>query len=308
MANTAAESPFLIHPSYFLREGLRWANVDEERQAKRSKSTNIRVFKSFYGKHPLHLARVWRDLQVFGVMGVEEAKTKESFAGFMLANNFLRLYEVDDVRNARFDINHLDLLQLTWEFVGKIASLKKDKIKCPTVWPVKLGASVDGTQVRTNEPRDKDMRRNPKNFAYKYNFAGLNYQIVLSLFTNECWYVNSGDPGSVHDITAIRREFVDMVPDGCRVIADSGFTGKSDKEKRIFSVRNNLDSDEVADFKKRAKSRQETFNKRMKDYDVLKKSFRHGIKRHCLCFDAVAVLVQYAIEDTSSVGEPLDTL
>ena len=50
---------------------------------------------------------------MFGIMSVEEAKMKESFAGFMLANNFLRLYEVDDVCNARFDINHLDLSQLS---------------------------------------------------------------------------------------------------------------------------------------------------------------------------------------------------
>ena len=269
---------------------------------------NVEVFKSFFGKHPLHLARVWRDLQIYGHLPVEEARTKQSFQGFMLANCFLKLYEKANVRNARFDINHVDLKEQTWLFVDRIAALKDVKIKCPKVWPAKMGASVDGTQVRTNEPRDPDMRRNPKNYAYKYNFAGLNYQIVLSIWTNEVWYINLGDSGSTHDMTAIRREFIDMVPKGCRVIADSGYTGKREKEKQIFAVNNNLDCEEVKAFKAAVKSRQEHFNKRLKDYDCMTKRFIHGVEKHQRCFTACCVLIQYAIEDTSINGEPLNQI
>lgn len=172
----------------------------------------------------------------------------------MLAQNFLKLCETNDVRNARHNVNVLDLSDSTWEFVEKLHQLKKKKIKCPASWLVRIGASVDGTQVHTNEPRDMEVRRNPKNFAFKHNFAGLNCQIVLSTFTNECWHANSGDPGSAHDMTAIRAEFLAVVPEGCRVIGDSGHTGKTEEEKKIFSVRNNLDCDEVKELKKVAKS------------------------------------------------------
>lgn len=298
----------LVAPDYILKEGLTLCNIDLEKQQGRCVTTNVRVFKAHFGKHPLHLARLWRDLQIFGLMTVDEAHSKSSFVGFMLANNFLRLYEPADVRNARFDINYDALCALTWAFVDKIANMKVHKIKCPTVWPAKLGASCDGTQMRTNEPRDPNMRRNPKNYAYKHNFAGLNYQIVLSIWTNHCWYACAGDPGSTHDMTAIRKEFVAMVPDGCRVIADVAYSGKTEKEKSIFSVNNSLDDPAVKAIKEAAKARQEQFNKRMKIYDCLTKRFIHGIEKHKICFAACLVLTQYSIEDTSPHGEPLNTL
>ena len=305
----AATAPHLIHPDYILREGLKFAKVDEARQQKRCTERNVSVFKAHYGKHPLHLARVWRDLQVYGILTVDEAKDRSNFVGFLMANCFLKLYEGADVRGPRFGLFHKEELgRLTWKFVDGIAALKEHKVKCPTVWPAKLGASIDGTQIRTNEPRDPDMRRNPKNYAYKHNFAGLNYQIALALWTSECWYATVGHSGNTHDMTAVREEFIDMVPDGCRVIADKAYTGKYAKEKKIFAVYNSLDDDEVFRFKAAAKARQEHFNKRLKDYGCLNKQFIHGVKKHSTCFTAVLVLVQYAITDTSPHGEPLNTL
>ncbi|CAB9522013.1 unknown protein [Seminavis robusta] len=297
--------PYILKPSYILRAGLKACHVDDVIQDRRCQATNVRVFKAHFGRHPLHLAQVWRDLQLFGIMTVEEAKEKKSFRGFMLANNFLRLYESEDVRNARFGGNYDYNRALAWDFVGRIASLKVHRIRCPTTWPVRLGASADGTQLRTNEPRDEEMRRNPKNYAYKYNFAGLNYLIVLSLWTNHIWFASGGDPGSTHDMTITRQEFVDMVPDGCRVIADDAFTGKTEREKSIFAVSNNLDAPAVKEFKGRAKARQETINKRLKDYESMSKPFIYGIEKAKLCFAAVITLIQYSIEDTSKFGEPL---
>ena len=146
-------------------------HVSEEIQARRTAARNVRVFKSHFGKHPLHLSRVWRDLQIYKLMPVEEAMNRKSFEHFLIANNFLRCYEVDDVRNARFGINLDEMEERTWAFVDKICGLKQFKIKCPAQWPVKLFASADGTQVPTNEPRDPNVRRNPKNYSYKYNIA-----------------------------------------------------------------------------------------------------------------------------------------
>lgn len=300
--------PLVIHPNAILREGLKFCNFDLERQHSLTDKARVRLFKSHYGRHPLHLSRVYRDLQVAGELRREDAKDKSTFHAFLLANNFLRCYEEGDLRFSRFEIPIRDTADMTWDMIGRIGCLKSWKIKCPTVWPAKLGASVDGTHVATNEPRDPDMRRNPKNYSYKHNFAGLNYQIVLSLWTNEVFYASSGDPAKTHDMAAIRKEFIDMVPEGCRVIADSGFTGKSELEKMIFAISNNLDSDEVKKFKGKAKARQEQFNSRMKAYKCLKTKFRHGVKKHSICFAACLVLVQYAIEDESNVGEPLITL
>lgn len=136
----------------------------------------------------------------------------------------------------------------------------------------------------------------------------MNHQIVIATWANRVPCADSGDPASVHDITVTRDEFIGMVPAGCRVVGDDGFTGKGDHEKSTFSARNNLDDVAAAEFKSRAKSRHESFNSRMKSHEILCKRFKHGVKNHCKCFAAVLVLVQCVIKDTSDAGEPLDML
>ena len=87
--------------------------------------------------------------------------------------------------------------------------------------------------IGTNEPRDPDMRRNPTNFSYKNNYPGLNYQIALFIWKNQIAYCDSGNPASTHDITAIRAEFIGLCPANARVIADTGYVGKEENEKRL---------------------------------------------------------------------------
>ena len=64
---------------------------------------------------------------------------------------------------------------------------------------------------------------------------------------------------------------------------------------------------DVKEFFARAKSRQETFNTRLKFHNILGGRFRHGkgsnqkMEIHKTCFEAVCVLVQYDLEN----GHPL---
>ena len=302
---------FIIHPSDMLYQGLLLCGVNDAKQQRRSAKTNVRVFKAHFGKDPKHLCRVWRDLQLKGLLDIQDRGRKHSFLGFMAANNYLRCYESLDVMAGRFDLPNNLLGELRWIFIEKIAALKESKVKMPQPeeWElVKLLLSVDGTHARTNEPRDDDMRRNPKNYSYKNNFAGLNYQIALHMWKEQCVYVNAGDPGSTHDMTAMRAEFIGLVPEGGRVVADAGYTGKTEAEKKIFAVGNTFDTKEVKAFKKRARARQESFNKRLKDYKCLANRFTDGVDKHRICFAACVVLVQYAIEDESETGEPLMTI
>lgn len=159
--------PFLLHPNCILKEGLIRANIDEATQQRRSLATNVEHFKSFCGRHPQHLARAFGDFQIAAMMSEEEAATRESFDGFLLAtgNDFLKCCDSNNVRFARFpECNKNKLTMLTWQFVDCLELLKEWKITCPTVWPIRLGATADGTHSRTNEPRDPDVRCNPTNF------------------------------------------------------------------------------------------------------------------------------------------------
>ena len=303
---------YLINPDDMLCQGLIAVKEGLEKQATRCKESNIRIFKSFFGKHPKILARSFRDLQLYNMLDVDEmGGIALSFKGFLVGNNYLKCYQCLDVQCSLFSLPKNTCGAYRWIFIEKMAELKPYKIKMPTPeeWAaVRMRLSVDGTHARTNEPRDPDMRRNPKNFSYKHNFSGLNYQIAINIFTEQIAYANTGDPGSVHDMTAMREEFIDLCPVGARVIADSGYTGKSEREKRLFAVCNTFDTDAVKTLKKRARARQESVNKRLKDYHCFKVSFTDGVQKHRLCFAAAITLIQYSIEDTSPDGEPLLTI
>ena len=58
---------------------------------------------------------------------------------------------------------------------------------------------------------------------------------------------------------------------------------------------------ELRDVWNRVRARHETANKRLKQWGVLSQVFCHDLKKHSICFQAVAVLTQLLIEN----GEPL---
>ena len=303
----------LISPDDMLLYGLIAVKVDAATQGRRCQASNAVQFKAIFGRHPKHLARIWRDLQVRGLLDVQELGFDLSFRGFLLANNRLKTYSTLHVQGALFSMPKNLMGELRWSFIRKIAGLKQHKICLPTAEEfaeVKMCLSVDGTHEKTNEPRDDEMRRNPKNFSFKHNYSGLNYQVAIHLFEERICYANTGDPGSVHDMTAMRNEFIGLLPVGIgvRVVADAGYSGKSKAEKRIFAVSNPFDTRRVKELKNRGRSRQETVNERVKEYKAMKDTWTDGIAKHHEAFAACLVMVQYSIEDTSETGEPLLTV
>jgi len=159
-----------------------------------------------------------------------------------------------------------------------------------------------------NEPRDPNVRKNPINCAKKGNCAGRNHEIAIDLWSSRCIHAKMSDLGSVHDLTAMRQERINKIPIGKRVICDKGYISFKNNEHNKLAFPNPLDSAAVKEFKKNARARHETFNKRLKDYKCLKEKFIHGVEKEQACFDAVVVMVQHAIEDTGPHGEPLNQL
>lgn len=240
------------------------------------------------------------------LMTAEEAGKAKSFRCFMAALQFLKCYPEEDVRSALFDMDKNTLRDFSWHYVEMIASLKQFKIVWPNHWDETFIITVDGTHCPVNEPRDPNVRKNPKHFSHKFKLPGVNYEIALAIWDNKCVHAKTQDEASVNDLTAFRAELKGKIPAGKRVVADRAYISKDVAE--IVSVPNSLDSDEVKQFKSEARSRHETFNARLKAYNCLTHKFRHGVVKHQVCFFAVLVMVQYAIEDTGVDGEPLNTL
>jgi len=86
------------------------------------------------------------------------------------------------------------------------------------------------------------------------------------------------------------------IPEGKRILADSALKGS-----KKASVRMPGNSLATKQFKARAQARHETIFKRFKDFGILRQRFRHGFHQHKMVLDAVAVVVQYDMEN----GHPL---
>ena len=190
-----------------LRRGLRAINIADFKHNRRLEKTNVADFKAAFGKHPLHLCRVWRDLQSTNIAAARmeecEARSPDGLKGFLIANNFLKAATTNSIRAALFQgMDRTRCLVLKDIFVARMAALKEEKI----VWPAHFDeiyiASLDGTCTVSNEPRMPNVRKDPKNYCKKYNQAGRNHEIALDLWSSRCIHSKILDRGSgVHDIT-----------------------------------------------------------------------------------------------------------
>ena len=117
--------------------------------------------------------------------------------------------------------------------------------------------------------------------------------------TGHCVWINGPFKASKSDITIYREGLRQLIPAGKLVVADKAYRGEPD----TVSYPSELDDNEVAAIKRRIRAQQETFFSRMKAFQVLRQPFRHKpvMEKHEACFTAVAVLVQYGIEN----GSPL---
>ena len=88
------------------------------------------------------------------------------------------------------------------------------------------------------------------------------------------------------------------VPDGVKLVGDSGYTGQQDK----VTTTKDAHAPKTKKLFSRIKSMLETCNGRFKVFKIVREAFRHGggtedkLKKIKTSFSAVAVLVQYDIE------------
>ena len=77
-----------------LRMGLDIAHISRYKQRRLSKPTKHRKFKSHYGVHPLHAARVWRDLLTTTIPAARINETDKSIYAFFAALNLVKVFTI----------------------------------------------------------------------------------------------------------------------------------------------------------------------------------------------------------------------
>ena len=139
-----------------------------------------------------------------------------------------------------------------------------------------------------------------RNFcSHKCKASGLRCEVAVCILSGECMWINGPfEPGMHNDIEAFHSALIDESEEGERVEADDGHNGEAPRcVKTPNSVTQRFDTDLQQSLVRR---RQETINKRFKQFGVLKQIFRHDVRDHGKCFRSVAVVAQLSIQH----GEP----
>jgi hypothetical protein len=162
--------------------------------------------------------------------------------------------------------------------------------------------TVDGTMCPFHEVKTHPTKtRDPMYYSYKHGRAGLTYEVGMSIFEEKCVWINGPFPGGkTNDKGIFNSKLKSKIPEGKRVLGDSGYECKKD-EVNIITVKRVQDSPAVRKFKRRALSRHEKFNSRLKTFACLNTVFRHSFHMHKSSFEAVTVICQYQME----LGAPL---
>ena len=224
---------------------------------------------------------------------------------------FLRNYRTYEDMERAFGPCPNTIRKWVWFFLRKIAALKAEKIVWPEEWNDPKNPrlphfllSVDGTHTRCYERQTADYNRDPGYYSHKFRSAGYGWEIGMSLWEDRCISVRGPYPAARNDKTIFREYLMGKLQHlGKRGIADNGYSANDIKD--VLSLPNTHDAPQVLDLKRRARARHESFNRRLKAFNILEHTFRSNgpdkDDRQKVAFEAVAVIIQMQMEN----GQPL---
>ncbi|CAJ1934594.1 unnamed protein product [Cylindrotheca closterium] len=159
--------------------------------------------------------------------------------------------------------------------------------------------SVDGIHCWINEPSRPKWSQGPRYYSHKYNKAGLDYELGISLVDNRLLWIRGPFPAETNDITVLREEglLAELKQQKQSAICDKGYNG----EPNHVSTCNLHDNAGAKLFKSRALKGHENFNNLLKENNILDTRFRHNKTRFSDAFEARCVLAQYRIQGEISL-------
>jgi hypothetical protein len=273
----------------------------------------VEDFKAHYGSSPLVIAAIWHDLQDTSIKEAKlekEEKSVKGFKRFMIAHFFLWTYPKNvNLMKTQFKIckRHLEGKEL-WHWPRKIGALKGLKI----VWSPDLDShdteiiaiSVDGVNYSAWEKKHLTLNKDPAFYDHKDNSCGYKYEIGLRIYEPEIAWIlgpvrcGKGD-GSVFQEDGLKDKLASTP--GKMGIANGGYEMGEEKDMGFLCLPNTMDSRELKRFKSWAHCRHESLNGRLNNFKILQDKFQHGMKCHGIVFEAVAVIIQYQMDNGAPI-------
>ena len=308
-----------VSPRQALLFGLDYLGAQSTRW---SEATRAKEFHVHYGSSPLDVADIWFDL-VAGdnlpddlKLG-EKERTQKGFKRYMMAHFWLWVYP----KNSSLLASRFKCAERTcrgesiWVWVKRIAALKAKKILWENVADENhmeiFAVAVDGTDFKLNEWKHPTLPRDRTGCSHKFRHAAAKYEIAIAVQRAKVVHIAGPFKGGTNDLQmfrigglkqkleALNNQTVRGVRRVKLSLADRGYCDK--KEEHLFSWPNEFDSKALYNFKSRGRLRLETFNGRLKLFNSLSETFRHGFDKHQFVFEAVVVIVQYQMDNGSPV-------
>lgn len=150
--------------------------------------------------------------------------------------------------------------------------------------------SVDGTDFRAYNIGGKEY------YSHKFNGPALRYEVAVAIQSGDiCHIAGPFRAGEMPDIKIFRRCLkakLDRANRFCKekVEADDGYRG----EPYYISLPNELGGGGERQRKAKtvARQRQETINRKFKEWKILQSRYRHDVKFHKTVFRAIATITQ----------------
>ena len=155
--------------------------------------------------------------------------------------------------------------------------------------------TADGVDCSINEPRQIP---STSWYSQKFNGPGLTCELGIAINHNKLVWIHGPErSGNGNDLAIFTRPngLKSKIPVEKKVVTD-----RMHKDP-VCAIQNAQDTDEVKTFKQRARARHEIFNGHLKKFKVIGSKFRHAVKKHKECFEAVCVIAQHQLEN----GHPL---
>lgn len=279
---------------------MKYTPDEIERVCDRTKQNR---FSTHYGFPPATVAAVLNDNP--------QIDPKE----FFMTLYWWKSYQEEYLMESRWKWHPETIRKKLYNVCGELAKRKSDKIVFGNFDERQVFlASIDCVHFEWEE-----CRTSPGShwYSHKHNGPGVSYEVCVDTIKNRIVWTNGPFPAATHDITIFRggrkkdgeenwkrTSLYHKVPEGKRLVGDSGYAGEPDK----ISITLAGHSPETKELFARFKSRGETLFRGYKSLNICGgDAFRHKGKQgggaqerlavHKLVFDAITVVMQYNMEN-----------
>ncbi|KAL7564770.1 hypothetical protein ACA910_010177 [Epithemia clementina (nom. ined.)] len=139
-----------------------------------------------------------------------------------------------------------------------------------------------------------------QNYSQKHSHGGVKYQVTLCAQRQQCVHIFGPVRGGMSDQEMLERSgILKQLKTGKLANADRGYINQKFVKQVLWP--NPHDSKEVNNLKSRIRLRHETFNGKMSFFGCLNQTWRHTTEQHGIAFCAVAVTIQYAMNNGTAI-------